>query len=103
MSHRSHILGESISFPDYSELNAYNAQGFDWHGPSAMDAWSSLAALIRLLLSKDQWAEWTINSESRVIVIGHSNGGQGTWYLATRYPDRVFAGTSEMIIFLPNI
>ncbi|KAF8502452.1 hypothetical protein JB92DRAFT_2740590 [Gautieria morchelliformis] len=65
--------------------------GFDWHGPSASDAWGSLAALIRLLTTKDQWAEWKISDSSRVVIMGHSNGGQGTWYLASRYPDRVLA------------
>ncbi|KAJ7871501.1 hypothetical protein B0H14DRAFT_3570057 [Mycena olivaceomarginata] len=42
--------------------------GLDWHGPSANDAWGSVDA---------------------VVAIGHSNGGQGAWYLASRFPDRV--------------
>ena len=25
------------------------------------------------------------------MIIGHSNGGQGTWYLASRFPDRTRA------------
>jgi len=25
-------------------------------------------------------------------MMGHSNGGQGTWYLSSRYPDRILGG-----------
>lgn len=25
------------------------------------------------------------------MILGHSNGGQGAWYLASRFPDRVHA------------
>lgn len=31
-------------------------------------------------------------SNLRVLILGHSNGGQGTWYMASRFPDRVVAG-----------
>ncbi|KAL4903543.1 hypothetical protein BDW74DRAFT_41489 [Aspergillus multicolor] len=63
--------------------------GDDWHTwgvddikaavqaiPDWMEAvgWSGPGALV------DDW-----------MVIGHSNGGQGVWYLATHYPDNVFA------------
>ena len=37
---------------------------------------------------------------SRVLVMGHSNGGQGSWYLAARYPDRVVAGVWRCAVFL---
>lgn len=30
-----------------------------------------------------------------VSLIGHSNGGQGAWHLAARYPDRVVGGECE--------
>ena len=36
---------------------------------------------------------WYSIDENRVYVSGHSNGGNGTWFLATRYP-RFFAGAS---------
>ncbi len=29
---------------------------------------------------------------SPVILLGHSNGGQGAWHIASRYPQRVVAG-----------
>jgi len=34
----------------------------------------------------------------KVILIGHSNGGQGTWYMASRFPDRVLAGKKWILI-----
>lgn len=31
-----------------------------------------------------------------IVVIGHSNGGQGTWYLISRWPDRVLGGNARI-------
>jgi predicted esterase len=64
--------------------------GYDWHGPSTLDIWASHAALRSLISSRDEWKAWSID-ESRVILLGHSNGGQGVWYQASRFPDRVLA------------
>ena len=68
-------------------------QGLDWHGPSTQEAWGSLEALHRILHARDEWREWGFAAESRVLLMGHSNGGQGAWYMAARYPDRVVGGT----------
>ncbi|KAG6874319.1 hypothetical protein C0995_001544 [Termitomyces sp. Mi166 len=65
------------------------AQGLDWHGPSAQDAWATIDSLFAILQGNTNWKRWEIDSEARVILMGHSNGGQGAWYLASRYPDRV--------------
>ncbi|KAJ7582507.1 hypothetical protein C8J56DRAFT_954942 [Mycena floridula] len=63
--------------------------GLDWHGPSATDVWSSLDALEEILSSASAWSLWKIQKHTPAVIIGHSNGGQGTWYLASRFPDRV--------------
>ncbi|KIL69564.1 hypothetical protein M378DRAFT_69148 [Amanita muscaria Koide BX008] len=63
--------------------------GFDWHGPSAQDAWATIEGLARILDRNEQWRIWRYASNKPVVVLGHSNGGQGAWYLASRYPDRV--------------
>ncbi|KAI0781232.1 hypothetical protein BD413DRAFT_600635 [Trametes elegans] len=63
--------------------------GFDWHGPSAQDAWGTVDALHAILSGREQWQDWSIAPNSKVLLMGHSNGGQGAWYLAARYPDRV--------------
>ena len=69
-------------------------QGLDWHGPSAKDIWSTLGALCSIL-HRNPWKlsdSWLISPTSSVVLVGHSNGGQGTWYLASHFPDRVVAG-----------
>ncbi|KAF8644122.1 hypothetical protein AX16_008651 [Volvariella volvacea WC 439] len=63
--------------------------GLDWHGPSTNDAWMSLQNLASILGSQPQWSAWKPNIDKPVILLGHSNGGQGTWHMATHYPDRV--------------
>ncbi|KAL4262942.1 Peptidase S9 prolyl oligopeptidase catalytic domain-containing protein [Pleurotus pulmonarius] len=65
--------------------------GMDWHGPSAKDAWASLDALVSIAEGNPAWKDWRLPIDPPAVVLGHSNGGQGTWYLASRYPDRVLA------------
>ena len=65
-------------------------QGLDWHGPSADDAWGTVSALDVILKTCSRRMTWLIAPE-KVVIIGHSNGGQGTWYNAARHPDRVVA------------
>ncbi|KAF9036995.1 hypothetical protein BDZ89DRAFT_1061691 [Hymenopellis radicata] len=65
--------------------------GLDWHGPSAQDAWSSVDALSSILEHNSVFDPWKFPMNSPVILLGHSNGGQGAWYSAARYPDRVVA------------
>ncbi|KAI5835596.1 hypothetical protein K523DRAFT_368134 [Schizophyllum commune Tattone D] len=59
--------------------------GLDWHGPSALDAWRSVDSLATILKARGITAQ----ANPRALLIGHSNGGQGAWYLASRFPDRV--------------
>ncbi|KAI0332093.1 hypothetical protein GY45DRAFT_1321394 [Cubamyces sp. BRFM 1775] len=65
------------------------AWGMDWHGPSAQEAWGTVDALHHILARREQWHAWGIAPNTKVLLMGHSNGGQGAWYLAGRYPDRV--------------
>ncbi|OBZ75861.1 hypothetical protein A0H81_04588 [Grifola frondosa] len=79
-----------ITIPVSSHLmQSLLPQGLDWHGPSAQDAWGTVDALRSILNSQNQWRGWTLEQHTRVLVVGHSNGGQGAWYLASRWPDRV--------------
>ncbi|KAH9004981.1 hypothetical protein EDB86DRAFT_3037142 [Lactarius hatsudake] len=64
--------------------------GLDWHGPSADDAWGAVSALGVILKTCPRRNAWAITPE-KVVIIGHSNGGQGTWHNAARQPDRVVA------------
>ncbi|KIK63771.1 hypothetical protein GYMLUDRAFT_71889 [Collybiopsis luxurians FD-317 M1] len=71
--------------------------GLDWHGPSAQDAWRTLDAVTDILQTSEstEWGrgKWAVptapGGKPRAILIGHSNGGQGAWYIAERFPDRV--------------
>jgi pimeloyl-ACP methyl ester carboxylesterase len=67
-------------------------QGLDWHGPSAQDAWASVDALVTIIDNHTSWHPWSLVKSTPVILIGHSNGGQGAWHMAARHPDRVLAG-----------
>ncbi|KIM87649.1 hypothetical protein PILCRDRAFT_815224 [Piloderma croceum F 1598] len=68
--------------------------GLDWHGPSAQDAWASVDALIAILHSNKSWHSWSLTKGTPVVLFGHSNGGQGAWHMASKYPDRVLAVVS---------
>ncbi|KAM5531823.1 hypothetical protein V8D89_014522 [Ganoderma adspersum] len=63
--------------------------GLDWHGPSTRDAWGAVEALGDILASREEWNQWGLAPQTKVLLMGHSNGGQGAWYVAARYPDRV--------------
>ncbi len=69
----------------------------DWHGPSAKDVWASLDSLVSIAEGNPAWKDWRLPIDPPAVVLGHSNGGQGTWYLASRYPDRVLAGGTAFI------
>ncbi|OAX43816.1 hypothetical protein K503DRAFT_730813 [Rhizopogon vinicolor AM-OR11-026] len=63
--------------------------GLDWHGPSAADAFTTVTALHSILC--ERFLNWVYPRDTKVIVMGHSNGGQGAWYIASRWPDKVKA------------
>ncbi|KAI6043011.1 hypothetical protein EDC04DRAFT_2654078 [Pisolithus marmoratus] len=64
--------------------------GLDWHGPSAAEAFSAVTALSLILAHGPlEWRDWGFDTNTRVVLVGHSNGGQGAWYIAARWPDRV--------------
>jgi len=79
-------------YPRYPHLRVMPLQGLDWHGPSAADAFLSVSALSDILSAVCGWRNWGFNPDTRVVLMGHSNGGQGVWYMAARWPDRVCGG-----------
>lgn len=84
-------------------------QGLDWHGPSTADAWQSLSALSQILRENPRWHGWGFPEDTRVVLLGHSNGGQGAWHVASRFPDRVIAGVftlanyAMLALYLTNV
>lgn len=65
--------------------------GLDWHGPSTKEALDAVEALSEILQSNDAWKHQAFRRDTKVILIGHSNGGQGVWHISTHYPDRIIA------------
>jgi pimeloyl-ACP methyl ester carboxylesterase len=65
--------------------------GYDWHGPSALDALAALNTLRQRELGVAPTA----------VVIGHSNGGQGALHLGAHFPD-VFGGTIPVAAYLTS-
>ena len=101
LDHRAdgkNIMGKHLKvtsfllFPD--RVAIFTVQGLDWHGPSARDVWESLDALTALLEKRVYGFPrfWEIARHTQVLMMGHSNGGQGKWYLSSRYPDRILGG-----------
>lgn len=77
-----------------------NEWGEDWHGGSMVDVWAARDALP--LLAKLCGA--TVSTDT--LLAGHSNGGQGAWHAAARYPDRIvgliaFAGYLKIQDYVP--
>lgn len=78
-------------------------KGLDWHGPSAHDAWDSVDALSGILEMNASWQQWGYAARIPVVIVGHSNGGQGAWYLASRFPDRVLGGKRLLDVSLTEL
>ena len=63
--------------------------GDDWHNWGFADVEAAINA-IPSWISSGNWSGPGVDTD-RWIVSGHSNGGQGTWYVATHRPDKVLA------------
>lgn len=69
--------------------------GYDWRGPGAQDALAALDAVQR----RGAQSEIHARVADTAVVVGHSNGGQGTFYLASRFPD-IFKGSIPISAYL---
>jgi predicted esterase len=65
--------------------------GFDWHGPSFRNIDASVEALDNMWGVPLSEAANLVPDSDRLIIMGHSNGGQGCWWYTSHYPDRVLA------------
>lgn len=68
-------------------MNTWSAD--DWHTWAMADVFAAVEAL-SVWQTNVAWSGPPIDTE-RLLVTGHSNGGQGTWYLASHRPDRIMA------------
>ncbi|KAJ3326374.1 hypothetical protein HDU76_012977 [Blyttiomyces sp. JEL0837] len=65
--------------------------GFDWHGPSFKNVESALLALSHLHGVPPEHALEVGLDEKKILITGHSNGGQGAWWMTSHYPDMALA------------
>ncbi|KAJ3314345.1 hypothetical protein HDU76_002435, partial [Blyttiomyces sp. JEL0837] len=65
--------------------------GFDWHGPSFKNIESALVTLSHLHGVPVEYAPNVAINDNKLIYTGHSNGGQGAWWLTCHQPDRALA------------
>lgn len=63
--------------------------GDDWHTWGSADVETAVNA-IPGLIEHNSWTGPGVDTE-RWLVIGHSNGGQGTWHILTHHHDKVIA------------
>nr|XP_018263092.1 uncharacterized protein I303_04583 [Kwoniella dejecticola CBS 10117]OBR85250.1 hypothetical protein I303_04583 [Kwoniella dejecticola CBS 10117] len=77
------------SIPEYWAVlpTGRNEWGEDWHGGSMLDVWAARDAFSLIIRRIGMVVSDQTIMMSRMM--GHSNGGQGAWHLAARYPDRV--------------
>ncbi|KIV86083.1 hypothetical protein PV11_01720 [Exophiala sideris] len=66
--------------------------GDDWHTWGFADAQAALSGL-QEWINTTKWSGPGLISD-RILVAGHSNGGQGTWYFATHQPDMVLGAAA---------
>ncbi|KFH61907.1 hypothetical protein MVEG_12241 [Podila verticillata NRRL 6337] len=70
--------------------------GYDWHGASIKNVMNALEALARDLPGVPAELRGLAGirpDPERLFIAGHSNGGQGAWFLTTHYPDKAIAAT----------
>jgi predicted esterase len=63
--------------------------GDDWHTWGSADVEAAVNAIPEWI-EHNSWDGLGVDTE-RWLVIGHSNGGQGTWHILTHHPDKVIA------------
>ncbi|KIW57973.1 hypothetical protein PV05_02527 [Exophiala xenobiotica] len=66
--------------------------GDDWHTWGFADAQAAVSAIPNWINSTG-WEGPGLYSD-KTLVVGHSNGGQGTWYFASHQPDRVLGAAA---------
>lgn len=85
------------SFDDVADLHAWTVLpsgvtswcGDDFHQWGWVDAEAALAA-IPVWISQTGWIG-PLPDTDRLLIAGHSNGGQGAWYALLHHPDRIIA------------
>ncbi|KAG0312763.1 hypothetical protein BGZ99_009275 [Dissophora globulifera] len=70
--------------------------GYDWHGASIKNVFSAIQSLAESLPGVPEISRSVpgmVPDPERLFMAGHSNGGQGAWYMVTHFPDLAIAAT----------
>ncbi|CAO3566462.1 unnamed protein product [Mortierella alpina] len=70
--------------------------GYDWHGASIKNVVSAVESLARHLHGVPKHLKRLPGMKpdpERLLMAGHSNGGQGAWFMVTHFPDKAIAAT----------
>ncbi|KAJ3406170.1 hypothetical protein HDV05_006128 [Chytridiales sp. JEL 0842] len=65
--------------------------GFDWHGPSYKNVNMAVTALSHMHGVPEMYLKDYKVDEQKLVYTGHSNGGQGAWWLTSHEPDKALA------------
>ncbi|KAI8846893.1 hypothetical protein BC829DRAFT_418861 [Chytridium lagenaria] len=65
--------------------------GFDWHGPSFKNVEMAVIYLSHMHGVPLHLQQSLAIDENRLVYTGHSNGGQGAWWMTSHHPDRALA------------
>ncbi|CAG8618148.1 11376_t:CDS:10, partial [Acaulospora colombiana] len=67
--------------------------GYDWHGPSMRNVHEAVETLANHIPGVPKHLNQSILPDPhKLFISGHSNGGQGGWFLLSHFPDSVIAG-----------
>ncbi|ORY88575.1 hypothetical protein BCR35DRAFT_276583, partial [Leucosporidium creatinivorum] len=72
-----------------------SAWGYDWHGASVKDVEAAISHLQDIQRSWKRahgLSDQSCPRAKKLVVLGHSNGGQGAWHYMSHFPDRVLGG-----------
>ncbi|KAF9912082.1 hypothetical protein EC991_001028 [Linnemannia zychae] len=70
--------------------------GYDWHGASVKNVLNAIDSLASTLPGVPEHLRGLPGMQpdsNKLFIAGHSNGGQGAWFLATHFPDKAIAVT----------
>ena len=78
----------------------------DWHNWGFGDAKAAIAAIPEWIRD-NHWKGPAVKLD-KILVAGHSNGGQGTWYFASHQPDKILgavavSGYSSVETYVPYV
>ncbi|KAF9966330.1 hypothetical protein BGZ70_002655 [Mortierella alpina] len=71
--------------------------GYDWHGASMKNVASAIESLASRLHGVPEHLKSLPGIKpdpERLLMAGHSNGGQGAWFMVTHFPDKAIAEAS---------